>query len=284
MAIRIPFVLQLGPYDCAPANLIALGRAYGIHLTNREVREMCGTSSAGTSVWGLQRAAERLGFDTGLDLLDIYDIRDDQQEVLPAVAALKRNGAMHHFVTIQGIDGDRVTVMDPSRGIVKMRMSVLHDSMVRHRVVVDQESLEKQNDCPELRAELARRLGRYGIAQDTAHSWLQRAGVVPVDDSLKYVERLMECDSFATLGAPGEVLCALLETGAYLLPEKYRSLVSDDAERSSRRLLYKPLVLTVRCPRSPSRIGAAASQGPRRQLLNRSLAVGPDTFPQLRCG
>ena len=99
--LRLRKSLQLGPVDCGPANLRALCEGWGIQATNLEVRSACGMNNAGTSIFGLNKAAGELGLITELKPLDLFDLRDHADLYLPAIIAVEANQDYLHFLMNQ---------------------------------------------------------------------------------------------------------------------------------------------------------------------------------------
>ena len=62
-APRYPVVRQCDRVDCGPACLLAVLRFHGGDAALAPVRALAGTDASGTSLLGLYKAAEALGFD-----------------------------------------------------------------------------------------------------------------------------------------------------------------------------------------------------------------------------
>ena len=60
---RYPVVRQYDRVDCGPACLLAVLRFHGGDTGLAPVRSLAGTDASGTSLLGLYRAAQTLGFD-----------------------------------------------------------------------------------------------------------------------------------------------------------------------------------------------------------------------------
>ena len=103
--------------DCGAACLASVAGYYGLKMPVARLRRLAGTDREGTSIYGLVKAAEKLGFtakgmkgDPGALLSDIP---------LPAIAHVIKDGNILHFMVIYEISAERVTAADPARGIVK---------------------------------------------------------------------------------------------------------------------------------------------------------------------
>ncbi len=110
-------IRQQDEMDCGAACLASVAGYYGLKMPVARLRRLAGTDREGTSIYGLVKAAEKLGFtakgmkgDPGALLSDIP---------LPAIAHVIKDGNILHFMVIYEISAERVTAADPARGIVK---------------------------------------------------------------------------------------------------------------------------------------------------------------------
>ncbi|MEH2079124.1 MAG: peptidase domain-containing ABC transporter [Nostoc sp.] len=111
--MKYPSVLQHSEEDCGAACLATVAKTHGRTLAISRIREAVGTGSRGTSLLGLSRGAEALGFnvrqvkasDAFLDRLD--------QAPLPAIIHWKG----YHWVVLHGRKGKQYIIADPGVGI-----------------------------------------------------------------------------------------------------------------------------------------------------------------------
>ena len=61
---KYPIVLQYSEEDCGAACLATIVKYYGKQFTINRIREAVGTGQLGTTLTGLRRGAESLGFET----------------------------------------------------------------------------------------------------------------------------------------------------------------------------------------------------------------------------
>jgi ABC-type bacteriocin/lantibiotic exporter with double-glycine peptidase domain len=112
--MRYPIVLQQSEEDCGAACLATVAKYHGRHLSIGRIREVAGTRSRGTSLLGLSRGAESLGFQVRQvkatpQLLDNLD-----QVPLPAIVHWKG----YHWVVLYGKNRrNQFVVADPSIGL-----------------------------------------------------------------------------------------------------------------------------------------------------------------------
>ncbi|MBW4614534.1 MAG: peptidase domain-containing ABC transporter [Desmonostoc vinosum HA7617-LM4] len=106
-------VLQSSEEDCGAACLAAICKYYGRFLSITRSREVVGTGQLGTTLLGLRRGFESLGFNTR-SVKASGEILDRIQEVpLPGVIHWKG----YHWVVLYGKRGGKYVIADPAVGI-----------------------------------------------------------------------------------------------------------------------------------------------------------------------
>ncbi|MBD2346492.1 peptidase domain-containing ABC transporter [Anabaena subtropica] len=106
-------VLQHTQEDCGAACIAAIAKYYGRNLTLSRIREVVGTGQFGTTLLGLQRGAQSLGFKahsvkTSPELLNRIN-----EAPLPAIIHWKGN----HWVVFYGKKGKNYVIADPAVGV-----------------------------------------------------------------------------------------------------------------------------------------------------------------------
>ena len=99
--------------DCGAACLASVAAHFKLKYPIARIRQYAGTDKKGTNVFGLIKAAEKLGFDAkGVrgDFESLYKIPK------PAIAHVIVRERLHHYVVIYGITKTHVVVMDPGKG------------------------------------------------------------------------------------------------------------------------------------------------------------------------
>ena len=104
---------QFSAEDCGAACVLAIAKHYGYDLPRSKVRETVGTGRDGTTLLGLQRGCDSLGFRSQAVQADntIFDRLDE----LPSPAILHWRGV--HWVVFYGRQRKRFVVMDPGVGL-----------------------------------------------------------------------------------------------------------------------------------------------------------------------
>ncbi len=106
-------VLQHSEEDCGAACLATVAKHYGRTFAISRVREAVGTGSRGTSLLGLSRGAEALGFNVR-QVKASPQLLDQLHKVsLPVIIHWKGN----HWVVLYGKKGKKYVISDPGVGI-----------------------------------------------------------------------------------------------------------------------------------------------------------------------
>ncbi len=105
--------LQHSEEDCGAASLAAVAKYYGRTFALNRVREAVGTGSRGTTLLGLSRGAEALGFNARQVKATPEFIDQLHQAPLPAIIHWKG----YHWVVLYGQKGKKYVVADPGVGL-----------------------------------------------------------------------------------------------------------------------------------------------------------------------
>ena len=107
------WLLQHSGEDCAAASLAIVAQHYGRSLPINHVRSMVGTGAGGTTLLGLKRGAEALGFETQAIQADPDILQRLDTLTLPAILYWKG----YHFVVFYGRRGHQYVLSDPAVGV-----------------------------------------------------------------------------------------------------------------------------------------------------------------------
>ena len=111
--MKLEFVKQHSEEDCGAACLAAIAKYYGQTFTLNRVREAVGTGQFGTTLLGLKRGAEILGFKAS-PVKSSPEILDKIKEApLPAIIHWQGN----HWVVLYGKKGKKFLIADPAVGM-----------------------------------------------------------------------------------------------------------------------------------------------------------------------
>ncbi|MEH1840729.1 MAG: peptidase domain-containing ABC transporter [Nostoc sp.] len=106
-------ILQHSEEDCGAACLATVAKHYGRTFAISRMREVVGTGSRGTSLLGLRRGAETLGFNTRQVKASEQLIDQLHKAPLPAIIHWKG----YHWVVLYGQKGKKYIIADPGVGI-----------------------------------------------------------------------------------------------------------------------------------------------------------------------
>jgi ATP-binding cassette, subfamily C, bacterial len=110
---RYPCIRQWSEEDCGAACLASISKHYGQILSISQSREVVGTGQLGTTMLGLKRGAEALGFNARSVKASPALIDNLKEIVLPAIIHWRG----YHWVILYGKRGRKYVVADPGLGL-----------------------------------------------------------------------------------------------------------------------------------------------------------------------
>lgn len=121
--MRYPFVLQHSEEDCGAACLATIAKYYGKNYSLNRMRDFVGTGNLGTTLYGLRKGAEKLGFNAQAGKATPELLEHINQVPLPMVIHWQGK----HWVVLYGKKRKRYIVADPAVGIRYLTLSELMD-------------------------------------------------------------------------------------------------------------------------------------------------------------
>lgn len=104
--------------DCGAACLASISAHYNFQIPISRIRQYAGTDKKGTNVYGLIKAAEKLGFEA-------KGVRGDFESLFkipkPTIAHVIVRERLHHYVVIYEVTKTYIKVMDPGTGKLEKR-------------------------------------------------------------------------------------------------------------------------------------------------------------------
>lgn len=117
MSYKKYLVKQHDMTDCAAACLATISMYYKKEITITKLRDILGTDIKGTTLKGLEDGAKRLGFDTRAIRVDKESFQS--KYTLPTIAHIITDEGLSHFVVVHKVKKDKVTILDPAKGVKK---------------------------------------------------------------------------------------------------------------------------------------------------------------------
>jgi ATP-binding cassette, subfamily C, bacterial len=110
--MKYQLVQQHSEEDCGAACLASITKYYGKTFTINHIRETVGTEQQGTTLLGLKRGAESLGFNARAVKVPLEAV-NEQAIPLPSIIHWKG----YHWVILYGKRGNKYVVADPAIGV-----------------------------------------------------------------------------------------------------------------------------------------------------------------------
>lgn len=111
--MKYKIVLQHSEEDCGAASLATVAKHYKRTFAIGRVREAVGTGSRGTSLLGMRRGAETLGFNARQVKASPQILDSLHKAPLPAIIHWKG----YHWVVLYGQKGKKYVIADPGVGV-----------------------------------------------------------------------------------------------------------------------------------------------------------------------
>ena len=118
--VKVPMVLQMEAVECGAASLTMILAYYGKWLPLEQVREACGISRDGSSMFKIKRAAMNYGLDVSAYKVEVEELEGME----PAIIHWNFN----HFVVFRGLKKGKVCLNDPGVGPVEVPMDEFRKS------------------------------------------------------------------------------------------------------------------------------------------------------------
>ena len=106
---RVPTFVQMEAVECGAASLAAILGHYGYWTTLEKLRVQTGVSRDGANAGNLVKAARGFG-------LEARGVRVDADAALKLAPPFVAFWNMNHFVVVEGVQGNKVRLMDPASG------------------------------------------------------------------------------------------------------------------------------------------------------------------------
>jgi len=113
-------VLQDGIKECGAACLLSIIKYYGGNVSLERLLELTKTTKEGTNFYNLGEAAKEIGLITkGYKIDDIDKLNEIEKPFISQIVINNYN----HFVVIYKIKNEKITIMDPAKGMLKINLN-----------------------------------------------------------------------------------------------------------------------------------------------------------------
>ena len=113
-------VLQDGVKECGAACLLSIIKYYKGNVSLERLLELTKTTKEGTNFYNLGEAAKEIGLvSKGYKIDDINKLNEIEK---PFISQIVRNN-YKHFVVVYKIKNDKITIMDPAKGMIKLNIN-----------------------------------------------------------------------------------------------------------------------------------------------------------------
>ena len=112
-------VLQDGLKECGNACLLSIIRYYQGNISMQRLLELTKTTKDGTNFYNMSLAAKELGFISKGYKVDNFELLKEIDK--PFVSQIIINN-YYHFVVVYKIKNNKVTIMDPAKGIINISL------------------------------------------------------------------------------------------------------------------------------------------------------------------
>src|ERR1700739_215923 len=109
---KFPHYMQTDAMTCGPTCLRIISAWYGKKYSLADLVQISHTDREGSSLLGLNNAAEKIGFKTLGAKIHFSKLEEDA--LLPCIAHWNQN----HFVVIYKIKKDKIYISDPGHGLL----------------------------------------------------------------------------------------------------------------------------------------------------------------------
>ncbi len=219
MKFQLHEVLQISQMDCAPAALASFALGYGVDVDYQQLRLHCQTDADGTSYADLVDVAENyLDLPVTLSVVPIEHLLEEKSEQLPSIT-IRRDMGVGHSILVANSEKGKVTLMDPSVGVLADKPGALAERLYPAIEDVDAGEWRDYAQAPAFLAPLKRRLKALGFRETEASALVQSAlddstwySIARLDAAIRCTESILKKKLMALDQAPHVVRTAFEET------------------------------------------------------------------------
>ena len=132
--IKKIIVLQDGIKECGSACLLSIIKYYGGSVSLERLLELTKTTKEGTNFYNLQCAANEIGLvSKGYKIDNIKELSEIEK---PFISQIVKNNYTH-FVVVYKIKDDKITIMDPAKGMIKLNIEEFNNLWTGYILVLE---------------------------------------------------------------------------------------------------------------------------------------------------
>lgn len=158
MNVKKTVVYQEEISDCGVSCLLSIIRYYNGDANLETLRMDSNTTNKGVTAYDLIECAKKNGFNaSGYKDFDISKYK------LPCILHIKINQSLSHFVVLYEIRKTTFVIMDPAKGLIKVKKDLYKDKLTGNIIVLEprQSSLPKKKNKNILKQEIIAKLKKY---------------------------------------------------------------------------------------------------------------------------
>lgn len=122
---NFPMEYQMDAKDCGPATLKMIAKYYGRYYSLQFLRDKCGITKEGVSLFDISSAAESIGLRTAAVKCGVLDLIS--KIPLPCIVHWENN----HFIVVYRASRNKIWVADPQRGHIKYDIQKFTEGWLR---------------------------------------------------------------------------------------------------------------------------------------------------------
>lgn len=127
-------VLQDGIKECGATCLLSIIKYYGGNVSLERLLELTKTTKEGTNFYNLGEAAKEIGLvSKGYKIDDIDKLTEIEK---PFISQIVINN-YKHFVVVYKIKNEKITIMDPAKGITKIKVSEFNNLWTGYILILE---------------------------------------------------------------------------------------------------------------------------------------------------
>ena len=127
-------VIQDGLKECGAACLLSIIKYYGGNVSLERLLELTKTTKEGTNFYNLKEAAIEIGLNGEGYKLDSIDKLSEIEK--PFISQIVINN-YHHFVVVYKIKNNKITIMDPAKGMQKISLDEFNNMWTGYILILE---------------------------------------------------------------------------------------------------------------------------------------------------